>query len=188
MSKDGFEQRKNALEETFFAKHNAELLQRLRKKAAIEASKKSLMATAGIHDESVLNELIRLDISGETVVALSLVPLIQVAWADGVIDKKERDAVIAAAENKGVAKDGPAHELLENWLREKPSADLWELWKNYVRALVADLDQAARVKLKDDLLDRARVVAEAADGFLGLVSKVSKAERRVLEELEQTFG
>ncbi len=187
MSREFLEQRRNALEESFFAKRNAELLERLRENAALEARKKDLMEMAGIRDHAVVDELIRLNISGETVVALFLIPLIEVAWADGRVDQKEREAVIQAAEGQGVAKEGPAHELLENWLRERPEAGLMDLWKSYARALVSDLEEEARAGLRKDLIGRARAVAEAAGGFLGLGNKVSQAERRVLEELEQAL-
>ncbi len=187
MSKDFLEQRRNALEESFFAKRNAELLERLRKNAALETRRKELMATVGIRDNAVLDELIRLEISGETVIALSLIPLIEVAWADGTVDQKEREAVIEAAESQGVAKDGPAHDLLENWLEERPEARLMELWKSYAEALAADLEVEARTSLRRELIGRARAVAEAAGGFLGVGNKVSKAERRVLEEMEQAL-
>ncbi len=187
MSKDFLEQRRNALEESFFAKRNAELLKRLRKNAALEARKKELMETAGIRDHAILDELIRLDISGETVIALSLIPLIEVAWADGSVDQKEREAVIEAAEGQGLAKAGPAHDLLENWLKEQPEARLMDLWKSYAQALVAGLAEDARARLRGELIGRARAVAEAAGGFLGLGKKVSNAERRVLEEMEQAL-
>ena len=41
--------------------------------------------------------------------------------------------------------------------------------------------------LKSDLLGRARTVAEAAGGILGLGSKVSKSEQAMLEELAHAF-
>jgi hypothetical protein len=41
--------------------------------------------------------------------------------------------------------------------------------------------------LKQDLLGRARGVAEAAGGFLGLGKRISSAEQAVLTELEQAF-
>jgi hypothetical protein len=46
----------------------------------------------------------------------------------------------------------------------------------------------AKQALKQDLLGRARVVAEAAGGFLGLGTRISSAEQAVLTELEQAFA
>jgi hypothetical protein len=52
-----------------------------------------------------------------------------------------------------------------------------------VKALPAQVREA----LRPDVLGRAREVAEAAGGFLGLGSKVSDDERRVLGELERAL-
>jgi hypothetical protein len=61
-------------------------------------------------------------------------------------------------------------------------------WKAYVAGLSRTLDVHAKQALKQDLLGRARVVAEAAGGFLGLGKRISSAEQAVLTELEQAFA
>jgi hypothetical protein len=43
-------------------------------------------------------------------------------------------------------------------------------------------------KVRHELLDRARTVAEAAGGFLGFGEKISAAERSVLDDLRQAFA
>ena len=55
-------------------------------------------------------------------------------------------------------------------------------------ALSAHLDQSSRGALKNELLGRARTVAEAAGGFLGLGNKISAEEARVLDELAAAFS
>ena len=45
-----------------------------------------------------------------------------------------------------------------------------------------------REALRAGLMGRARRVAEAAGGFLGLTSPVSKAEARMLDTLEHAFA
>ena len=50
------------------------------------------------------------------------------------------------------------------------------------------LRESARGALKEDLLGRARAVAEAAGGLLGFGNKVSKSEQAVLDDLEEAFG
>lgn len=187
MASDFLTSRKNALEESFFARENEKLLEQLRRKASLEARRKALSETSGITDDNILDQLINLDIHSETLAAFSLVPLVEVAWADGHLDQKERDAVVTAAEKDGLPKEGPVHELLQNWLERKPDGEMLRAWKNYARALAADLTPEARQTLRENLMERARHVAQAAGGFLGL-GKVSSAERRLLEELEQAFS
>jgi hypothetical protein len=54
--------------------------------------------------------------------------------------------------------------------------------------LAATLDADAREALKADLLGRARTVADAAGGILGLGNRISKAEQDRLTALEQAFA
>jgi hypothetical protein len=187
MAKGGFSGRRNELEEKFFADRDRELLQALRERSATEERKKALAEASGIDDEDLIHQLDELQICGETLTAVSLIPLIAVAWADGTIDAKERQAVLDAAEQKGVQKEHPGYQLLDRWLSQKPDATLLEVWKGYVSALAHTLSETAVTALKHDLIDRTRAIAEATGGLLGLGNKISKAEQAVLEELEQAF-
>jgi hypothetical protein len=187
MSEEILGERRKALEEEFFAKHNQRLLQQFRQATAAKAKTEALAAASGITDAAVLEQLAAIDLSGETVAALSLVPLIEVAWADGRLDAKEQNALLAAAEQAGLSKDSASYQLLEEWVKERPSPQVLAAWKAYVAALSMTLDGQAKHALKQDLLGRARVVAEAAGGFLGLGKRISSAEQAVLTELEQAF-
>jgi hypothetical protein len=44
-----------------------------------------------------------------------------------------------------------------------------------------------KAMLKATVLGRARVVAEASGGFMGLAFRLSETERAMLEKLEQAF-
>ncbi len=122
----------------------------------------------------------------ETLVAFSLVPLVEVAWADGEIQPKERDAIIKAAIERGVEEDSPTCDLLRNWLQTKPDPKLLEVWKGYIEVLKDSLGERSRAHLKSGTMGRARAIAEAAGGFLGVAS-ISAAEKKMIEELEWSF-
>jgi hypothetical protein len=188
MSEEFLGDRRKALEEEFFAKHNQQLLRQLRETTAPKARKEALAAASGITDAAVLEQLAALDLSSETLAALSLVPLIEVAWADGRLDTKEQSALLAAAEQVGISKGSASHQLLEEWLGERPPPELLAAWKAYVATLSTALSVQDKEALKRDLLGRARSVAEAAGGFLGLGKRISSAEQAVLTELEQAFA
>jgi hypothetical protein len=188
MSEEFLGDRRKALEEEFFAKHNRQLLRQLQETTAVKAQAEALAAASGITDATVLAQLMALDLSSETLAALSLVPLVEVAWADGRLDTKEKSALLAAAEQAGLSKGSASHQLLEEWLRERPSPKLLETWKAYVAVLSNTLNDQAKHALKQDLLGRARLVAEAAGGFLGLGRRISSAEQAVLTELEQALA
>jgi hypothetical protein len=187
MSKDLLGDRGKALEESFFAKQNEALRQRLREAEETKAKREALSAASSVTDDGLLDKLVALNLPGETLAALSLVPLVVVAWADGSIDDKERSAVLSAAEEAGMSKQGVSYQLLEQWLAERPPPEMLAKWKDYIDALSATLSEEARQVLKSTLLGRARGIAEAAGGFLGMGQRVSSAERAVLEELERAF-
>lgn len=162
--------------------------------AAIEQRRSGSDATAtviavwGIEDPTVLERLLRLGLTTETVAALSLTPLIEVAWADGKVDKKERAAVLAAAEQYGLERSDVSYLLLEGRLAERPGPELLDTWKTYVRMLARALDKETVATLRGELMARARQVAEASGGLLGLGSKISSQELAKLDELEQSFS
>jgi hypothetical protein len=175
------------LEESFFAKENQKLLARLQEEAARKQKRKVLAEALKLDDDHILDHLVDLDLSPEAIVAFSLVPLVEVAWADGQIQPKERDAILRAAEERGVTPDSINHELLENWLRERPDRRLLEAWRHYSTGLMKELDSDERSLMRERVLGNARRIAESAGGFLGLGS-ISEAEKAVLEDLDSTFG
>jgi hypothetical protein len=179
--------RGRALEESFFARRNEELLQKLRQKQAAEERRQALAAVSGITDDAVLDRLIELELCAETVAAAALVPLVEVAWADGAVQDREREAILRAAEESGIDQESTAHQLLENWLAEAPEPTLMDVWRDYVNALAEKVGGEEKEKLQSQLLGRARAVAEAAGGFLGL-GKISAKEQAVLEQLEKAFS
>ena len=61
-------------------------------------------------------------------------------------------------------------------------------WKDYIAGLREHLDAVAYEALERDVLGRAREVAAAAGGFLGLGNKVSESEEKVLAELRTSFS
>ena len=177
-----------ALEDAFFVQENAKLLQRLREQAAAEARREALREALKIDDPELLDTLVEMELGPETAVALQLVPLVEVAWADGSVQRSEREAILKAAEQQGVAVGTVGHDLLENWLAVKPGRELMDVWQRFAGALAATLPAGARQTLRDGLLSQARSVAEAAGGFLGIGDKVSKEEQAVLGELERALS
>jgi tellurite resistance protein len=180
--------REKALEDLFFDKQNRELVEKLRAEREAESHREALASVTGLKDEALLDKLVGLDLRPETWAALSLVPLVEVAWADGSIDPKERVAVLSAAEANGVTRGSAPFQLLEQWLEERPAAGYLEAWGASIVALCRELDESERGGMKREVLGRAQRVAEAAGGFMGLGSKTSADEQRVLDELARAFG
>lgn len=187
MSVSNLRDREKALEESFFARQNEKLREAMRKREQARASHAELAEVSGIADAEVLDKLVELDIGPESWTALSVVPLVEVAWANGHVDEKERRAVLAGAEANGIAPAGPGYQMLEGWLRNRPDGRLLQAWGEYIVGLCASLEPADRHALRDEVMGRARSVAKATGGFLGFGERISPEEEVVLQELEKAF-
>lgn len=184
---DPFEERRKALETEFFAKKNQELLQKLRATFEKKVTREGLERATGVTSEEVLNALVALNVSGQTMAAFALYPLVEVAWADGELDAKERAAILQAAADEGIGPGTPAHVFLERVLVEGPNENRRKVWFAYARELGARLSGDERRVVREELARRARAVAEASGGILGLGRKVSASEERILRALTDAF-
>lgn len=188
MSHDAFDDRRKALEDQFFQQHEKQLVQKMKDAAQKQASREELQRLTGIANQQVLDALADLKLGGAATLVMSLFPIVEVAWADGVIDQRERTVIAELAKTIGLEKDSPAYEYLTKWLDEKPELAWLDLWTEYVKALCAKMKPDDKALLKATVLGRARVVAEVSGGFMGLAFRVSDAEKKVLDRLELAFA
>lgn len=187
MSKHAFDRRAQALENEFFHQVDHKLVVKLTKHYEHETDQDALTLASGIVDREVLAELVAIEITPKTLAAFSLFPAIHVAWASGSVTPEERDAVLRAAHGQGIAEDSPAHQLLESWLRKKPSPELLAAWKSFIHAIYPTVSKSVFQDLCDAAMQRAHDIAEAAGGFLKVLS-ISAEEKAALKELEETFA
>jgi hypothetical protein len=180
--------RGRSLENEFFRREDQRLIARLTELKAAVANREALAKASGISNPAVLDKLLELGIHAETVAALSLVPLVEVAWADGKLDPKERRAILDHLPNAGIAAGSTAHGLLEAWLERPPDRKLLDAWTQLVKGISAQVSPDEAARLQADLLQRARMVASASGGVLGIGSKVSSAEAAKLAQLEAAFA
>ena len=188
MSKDVFEERRQGLEGEFFIHREQELIGRLRQTLAAKQTRAQLQQISGIDDDEVLDTLMSLHINGDTFAAFGLYPLVEIAWADGTVDEKEREAFLRAAAEHGLAVDTPGHDALLAFIKETPRADARKAWFAWAEAVNQKLTPLERRKVREGLVKRARAVAEASGGFLGLTNPVSDNEARVITRIEETFA
>ncbi len=186
MSEVTLEERGRALENQFYEKENAEKLQAMKGKLDTQKSKDELRKASGMTDEAVLDKLVALGLRANTIAALSLVPLIQVAWADGTVQDNERTAILQGAHGKGLEQGTDGYTLLQAWLSKRPSDALYEAWEAYIKALASQLNDEQNRLLKNQIVGFAKMVAASAGGFLG-IGRVSASEEKVLARIETAF-
>ncbi len=189
--RDAFSDRGRALEEEYFRKREQELIEKLRRRAAADAELHQLGERAGVADEEILQDLQDLGYTPETVMLLHLVPLVQVAWADGRVSERERALIVEAARARGVEADSPADQQLAQWLTSRPPEEVFERNLRAVRAFLESRPAAEREASERELLSLSTAVASASGGLLG-IGAVSAEERALLarlsSELESAHG
>lgn len=176
----------NDLVEQFFFKENKKLEEKYRAMQQMKKTKEALAAVSGIDDDLVLEKFIALDLRPETLASISMVPLIEIAWADGNLDPKEKDAILNAVGKFGWTPDSLNYELLNQWLKKKPTASLLTAWKHYVDALCHKMTNEEVAHFKKEIMAHVTAIAEAAGGFLG-IGKISAEERNMISQLENAF-
>lgn len=189
--RDAFADRGRALEDEYFHRRERELIEKLRQRAQAEAARRQLGEQAGVADEEILQDLQDLGYTPETVTLLHLVPLVQMAWAEGGVSDRERTLIVEAARARGVEADTPADAKLAEWLNTRPSQKLFEQTLRAIRAILESRPEAERDASRSDLLSYSTAIAEASGGMLGFRS-VSPEERallaRISSELESKQG
>jgi hypothetical protein len=180
------EERGRALENQFYEKENQEKLAAMKEKLDAQRSKDELRKASGMSDDAVLDRLVVLGLRANTIAALSLVPLIQVAWADGTIQDNERTAILQGAHGKGLEEGTDGYDLLQTWLQRQPGDELFTAWEAYIKALASQLNDEQNRLLKNQIVGFAKMVAAAAGGILGF-GKVSSTEEQVLHRIEAAF-
>ena len=186
MSEVTLQDRERALENQFFDRENKEKLAAMKHKLEENATKDELRRASGMSDDAVLEQLVGLGLRANTIAALSLVPLIQVAWADGEIQDNERVAILQGAHGKGLEEGTDGYALLQTWLHHAPGPALFHAWEAYIKALASQLNDEQNRLLKTQIVGFAKMVATAAGGILGF-GKVSASEEAVLTQIEAAF-
>jgi hypothetical protein len=150
---------------------------------AVEAPPVS-RATLAVPEELV-QQLDPLHEASTHLALLSLLPAIQVAWADGAVQERERQVILQLAEREGLAGDASAMARITRWLEAPPPDD-------EIKGALADLRAVLDSRDGDpELLDKvvgwARSVASADGGVLGF-GAVAPEEKRTLAWLQSTLA
>jgi tellurite resistance protein len=176
------------LEDAFFEENDRKLIAELHILQKMEESIESLSKVSGITKKEVLKKLIELNIRPETIAAIAMVPIVEVAWADGSLDSKEKAAILSISENHLGSEHQIAKDLLTEWLNIKPPKEMLEAWLHYVDGLCENLSAEEKASFKQSFMENAYAVADASGGFLGMGNKISKKEQEILKILDSAFS
>ena len=179
---DALAGRKRKLEEDYFRKQDQELIERMRRAAILAQERDALEARTGLHDPELLKDLQELGFHTDTVVLLPLVPLVQVAWAEGGVSPQERALIVDLARKRGVQEGSAADRQLAEWLAERPDDDVFTRAARLIRAMLQAGSEETHDLSPDDLVKYCESIAAASGGLLG-IGRVSSEERALLKRL-----
>ncbi len=131
----------------------------------------------------------------EKLAALSLAPLVEVAWADGRITEGERQGVLEAANSMGLDQHSEfCRSTLRRWLHEAPPTEALEQWRRRLAPALEMSEARAARRIESRLLDEARRIAKMDErpfelgASLGAAAGITEEEQRVLDELAETLS
>ncbi len=132
-------------------------------------------------DADVIRALADLGMDEQSIKALPLLPLVQVAWADGEIQAGERNVIEELAVKRfELGEEG--NRLLANWLRYPPTKTYLKKGREAL-LMVAQRDQDGFDEaLLGDVLKLSRKVAKSAGGLFG-IGAISSSESEALDEI-----
>lgn len=184
---DAFKDREKGLEDEYFRKKEAELVEKMRLRQASEAERREMAAVIGLADEELLTDLQDLGFTRETVSLLHLAPLVRVAWADGEVQRNEREQLIQIARLRGIAEGSKADKQLAKWLEESPSEEFFAQTLRIVHAMIDAMPPVHGEAARRDLVAFCIAIASASGGILGLGDKISDEERGAITQIAREF-
>lgn len=170
-----------AHEEEYFQRHNQELVEKLRARAANEAAAANIKAATGVQDDALVEHLARLGVTRDTVAVLHLMPLLEVAWADGEIQDEERALLHGAADEAKL--EGKALEAFEAMIQKRPKQIYFDVALEFIRTVLAAMPEAEANAARENIKSLTETIAQSTGGWFGIFGNVSDEEESALAHI-----
>jgi len=161
-------ERGRALEDEYFRRVDRELLDRARRTSVLDDERRELGALTGLQVRDV-EALQAQGFSPDTVALLPLVPLVQVAWAEGRVGDHERTMIVRLARARRIMEGSPADQQLEAWFSKAPRPEVFTGASRLVGAMLEGPASVVDGLTADELMEYCEQIAAASGGFLGRV-------------------
>lgn len=177
---DSFAERGRALEEEYFRKKDRELIEKLRRASEADRARDALSHQTGLTDLAMLADLDELGLTADTVSLLPLVPVVELAWAEGGITPAERQMVLALARSRGIAEGSAADIRLNSWMASRPTPEQFAKATRVMSALLDSGAPVAKDLTADQLVKYCEQIASASGGLFGLPFRAVSMEEQAL--------
>ncbi len=151
-----------------------------------EAAKQLLADQCDVADDKLLGRLVDFGFTVETLPALQLAPIAFMAWASTSVTEEESKAIVSAMYETDLFKHPTAVAVIQNWVDQQPTEELWDLWRDFTNESLSQLTILEQDSMAQRLLRQATQIALASGGFAGLGS-VCAAENEILDRIRSVF-
>lgn len=177
----GLDKRGRDSEEAWARRMEAARTEALRAAEAQRRERETLIDRLG-GDAALADALLGLGLGADGLPVLPLVPLVELAWADGDVARRERDRILEMARTRGVPPGTEPFERLRDWLTARPEPAFFTAATDALRAVLAKRAPDHAERAVRDLVSDAWSIASAAGGLMG-IRAVSPEERMFLARL-----
>jgi hypothetical protein len=177
---DSLSERGRALEEEYFRKKDRELIEKLRRASEAAENREGLSRQTGLTDPAMLAALEELGLTADTVSLLPLVPVVELAWAEGGITPAERQMVVSLARSRGITEGSAADLRLNAWMASRPTPAQFMKATRVMSALLDSGAPVAKDLSADQLVKYCEQIASASGGLFGLPFRAISLEERTL--------
>jgi tellurite resistance protein len=137
-------------------------------------------------DAELTQALRHIGVDRRTLRALPLLPLVQVAWADGRVQPAERGLILEVASRYGLG--GAEVKLLDRWLEKRPEDADFLLARQVLLVLWSrDRERGQAPESLDGVIRMCMCVARVAGGLFGLAFTMDPREREMIGEISQSL-
>lgn len=119
--------------------------------------------------------------------AVAVLPLVQVAWADGAVQEPEQAFILGLAEGRfTVGEEGL--RLVQDWLKYAPTPEYFQRGLDALVTLVSkDAEHGLGDGVMTELVEHARGVAKSAGGLFG-IGAVSRSESATIDQIARAMS
>jgi hypothetical protein len=153
-----------------------------------DSQRRTMAAMLGVAEtHSALADLQEYGFDPCTVSLLELLPIVELAWADGEISPRDRRLLAeAAARRPGIR--GRACTQLSHWLARRPPDVMFRLCRRALRGFLEQADVRRASRIRCALRADCGLVVSGGDGLLSETIAASPAQQVLLSALAQELG
>ena len=147
-----------------------------------------ILAALNLPDRKLAERMLLLGFDAETASVLYLLPVIQVAWANGSVSRAERAQILRILRLREIAEGSRAWQMCESLLASRPTEAFLQSSRELLQAVLKSKGRAAEIQFERELIVLCLDVAEVSGGIFGFGSRVSGAEEEAIRAITATFS